>query len=102
MIVKQKIIIEELKYGPMIKLVVDVERRLMALGCELHIDCMDELLEDGSRPKDLWGANIYSADKKIDFVSLINIRPADNNRSMEIQNKEIKKEVEGIIKEFLF
>ncbi len=31
------------------KVVVDVERKILALGCELHIDCAEELLGDGSK-----------------------------------------------------
>ena len=40
--------------------------------------------------------------KKIDFISLINIRPTQNNRSMDIENSNIKKQVEDIIKNLLF
>jgi len=85
----------------MAKLVVDIKQEILAIDCELHIDCADELIESGSEYNNLWGANIYPVSKKIDFVSLINIRPKENNRSMEIQNEEVKNKVESIIKKLL-
>ncbi|PIU99217.1 hypothetical protein COS59_00965 [Candidatus Wolfebacteria bacterium CG03_land_8_20_14_0_80_36_15] len=85
----------------MTKLVVDIKQEIIAIGCELHIDCVDELIQDGSKYSSLWGANIYP-DKKIDFVSLINIRPKENNRSMEIQDEKIKEKVKNIIEKLLF
>lgn len=88
--------------GSFVKIVVDIKRKIISAGCELHIDCAEELIKEGSLNTDLWGANIYPEDKKIDFVSMINIRPKDNNRSMEIQDQEIKKEIEVIIKELIF
>jgi len=105
MIIRDKIREEEWReilkqYPSMIKLVVDIKKEVLAIGCELHIDCMDELLDDGSDPKMIWGANIYP-DKSIDFVSLINIRPAANNRSMKIEDVEIQKKIESVIRKLL-
>ena len=100
MIVKEK---SDLKnWGDFVKVVIDIEKKILSIGCELHIDCADDLVTDGSERKNLWGANIYPIEKKIDFISMINIRPLDNNRSMEIQIPEIKEKVEGVIKELLF
>ena len=83
---------------PMVKLVTDLEQRIISIGCELHIDCADELLANGSKSADLWGANIFPAEKRVDYVSMINIRPQDNNRSMEIKLPDIQTRVEEIIK----
>lgn len=88
--------------GAFVKAVVDIEKDILSIDCELHIDCADELLTSGSRSENLWGANIYPEDKKIDFVSLINIRPSAGNRSMEIENPEIRKKVETIIARLVY
>jgi len=83
-------------FEDMVKYVVDLERELIALGGELHADAEALLLEDGSRQVDLWGANYYpgrGADDCIEFTSLINIRPAQDNRSMEIQHEAIRERV---------
>lgn len=103
MIIKEKTSLESLKsLGSFVKVVADIEREIISVGCELHSDCAEELIAGGSLYKNLWGANIYPEDKKIDFISLINIRPADNNRSMDILNPIIKEKVEEIIKNLLF
>jgi hypothetical protein len=50
------------------------------------------LLENGSRQEDLWDANYYPGrgrDDCIEFTSLINIRPAQKNRSMTIEDPSI-------------
>jgi hypothetical protein len=73
----------------MVKFVVDVERGVAAVGGELHVDAADLLLDDGSLQEHLWGANYYpgrGADDCIEYVSLINIRPAHGNRSMEVED----------------
>jgi len=96
MVIRDKIKKDELR-SPFTKAAIDTEKEIVSLGCELHIDCVDELINGDSEAKDVWGFNIYS-DGRIDFVSLINIRPADNNRSMEIQNEKIRQKIEKIVK----
>lgn len=99
MIVKDKIKKEEIQ-SPLTKAAIDIKRKIVSLGCELHIDCVEELIKNGSQTNDVWGFNIYP-DGRLDFVSLINIRPQDNNRSMEIQNREIRQKIEEIIKKLM-
>jgi len=87
-------------FGDMVKLVVDIERQLVAAGGELHADAEAQLLEDGSRQTDLWGANYYpglGADDCIQYTALINIRPAQGNRAMEVQNPDIRRAMRGIV-----
>jgi len=84
-----------------IKVVVDIEKEILSMDCEFHIDCAEELKKSGSKFKDLWGANIYPIEKQIEYTSMINIRPKIGNRSMEIQIDEIKKKVKKIITELL-
>jgi len=85
----------------MVKVVVDIEREIVALGCELHIDCANELIEDGSRSKDIWGANVYPKKREIDFTAVFNIKPSSNNRSLEIQDAAIREKVGAVIQKFL-
>lgn len=100
MIIKEKTSLNP--FGSFVKVVVDIKREIISAGCELHIDCAEELMKDGSLYANLWGANVYPQDEKIDFISLMNIRPADNNRSMDIEIPEIRKKVEDIIKKLVF
>ena len=66
MIIKEKIKKEDIR-APFTKGVVDIELRRIALGEEFHRDCGDELADDGSNWKNIWGFNIYP-DGKLDFV----------------------------------
>ena|ERR1700719_4170233 len=89
----------QLFFGDMVKYVVDVERRIAAVGGELHADAEQLLLEDGSRQVNLWGANYYPGrgpDDCIEYTALINIRPAQGNRSMLIADEAIRGRVREI------
>ena len=87
-------------FGEMAKVVVDIGRKILAVGGELHADEEVILMENGSKPADLWGANVYLSkpkDQRIEFFALINIRPSQNNRSMEIQDLKIRGKVKEIV-----
>jgi len=84
------------QYETMIKIVVDIRRRILAGGGEMHADCEQVLLENGSEQDDLWGANWYPADQRIEFESLVNIRPRLGNRSILIQSEELRQKIETI------
>jgi hypothetical protein len=91
-------------FGDMVKYVVDVRREILAIGGELHADAEQVLLENGSLQADLWGANYYPAelgDDRIEYTSLINIRPAAGNRSMEIELAEVRERVREITRRLL-
>ena len=80
-------------FGDMVKYVVDVHQRILAIGSELQADAEQLLLERGSRQADLWGANYYPGrgpDACIEFTALINIRPAQGNRSMELSDPALR------------
>jgi len=104
-IVPDKITIDEIRqmatesYGEMVKAVADIEQGIMAVGGEWHADAETLLLEQGSKQFDLWGFNIYPdrlAGQQIEFVSLINIRPRQNNKKMDIENSEIREKISQI------
>jgi len=80
----------------LVKGVADISRAVVALGGEWHIDASNKLIEDGSEQKNLWGFNLYPKEKgdaAIEYNSLINIRPSQGNRSMEIESEEIRNAV---------
>ncbi|HLO16502.1 MAG TPA: DUF5674 family protein [Anaerolineales bacterium] len=89
------------RYESMIKIVVDVRRRVLSGGGEMHADCESILLDDGSEQDDLWGANWYPNEQRIEFESLINIRPRLGNRSILIQDENLRRQVEAITHEIL-
>ena len=89
------------EYKDMVKIVVDIRRRFLSGGGEMHADCESVLLEDGSEQDDLWGANWYPSEQRIEFESLINIRPRLGNRNILIQDEELRKKVESVTREIL-
>jgi hypothetical protein len=91
-------------FEEVMKIVVDIKRNLIAVDAEMHADLEQILLSGGSFQQDLWGANIYPLRKKkdqIEFTSLINIRPAMGNRSMEVLDPIIRKQIQTIVKDLL-
>ena len=89
-------------YGTMIKGVVDLDREIIALGGEWHMDANNVLIADGSQQPSLWGFNIIFGlphDQWIEYHSLINIRPAQGNRSQEIKDEKLREQMRKIIDE---
>jgi len=83
-------------FRDMVKFVVDVERGVIAIGGELHADEEAVLLEAGSRQQDLWGANYYPGRGRehcLEYTALVNIRPAQGNRSMEVQDPDLRERI---------
>ena len=95
---------KEAEFTELMKIVVDVSRKILAIDADMHADLEEILLEDGSIQKNLWGANIYPSKKDDDFLeytSFINIRPADNNKDMEVLDPKIRKSIEEIVNNLL-
>jgi len=106
--INKKIAKQELKeiaennYGDMIKAAVDIEKEVMVLGGEFHSDANEVLIRKGSDQKDVWGINIYPGrEEMLEFISLINIRPSENNLDMEIQSEHIKEKIKKIINKLI-
>lgn len=83
-----------------IKTVIDVKRKICSAGCDRHFDSEKILLDDGSHQTDLWGGGIDLETMTIDYNSMINIRPKQNNTSNEIQDSETRSEFERLTKYF--
>lgn len=105
-IVEKKITLAELKnmaekmFGNLVKAVVDTEKEIMAVDAELHADEEANLLENGSKQADLWGINLYPEMPGEDFVefdSMINLRPSQNNRSRGIDDPKIQERIINIV-----
>ena len=88
-----------------IKGVVDVKRELIAVDSPMHYDCEQLLLSDGSVQTDLWGINLYLDEDDlgdlVEFDSMINIRPAQGNRSRSVEDPEIQKQIKTVVEKWL-
>lgn len=88
------------QFGDFVKAVVDVEKEIIAIGGELHADEEAVLLKNGSKQNNLWGINLYvekNNDEFIEFDSIINIRPSQNNRSRDVEDSKIRKKIKKIV-----
>lgn len=88
------------RFGDMVKAVVDTELGVMVIGGELHADEEAMLLEQGSKQENLWGINIYvdkPVNERIEFDSMINIRPRQNNRSRDVLDPKIREKITVIV-----
>lgn len=100
----EPITLQELKdkhndfFEDMVKIVVDLEKGKIAVNADLHFDLEQMLLEQGSNQGDLWGANIrFKEEPFIEYTSLINIRPSQNNFGMEVQDDKIRANILNLI-----
>ena len=88
-----------------IKAAVDIEREIIAVDSPMHYDCEQLLLENGSRQEDIWGINLYldsdDIDDLVEFNSMINIRPAQNNRSRGVEDPKIQEKIKQVVSKWL-
>ena len=90
----------EERFGDMVKAVIDVERKAMAVGGELHADAEQLLLQQGSMQEHLWGINLYPdtlTEDWLEFDSMINVRPQQGNRSRSIDDPALQERIRSII-----
>lgn len=92
------------QFGVMVKAVVDLEKKIMTVGGELHADEESEMLKAGSMQHNLWGINIYpdmTGEDRIEFDSMINIRPSANNRSRYVEDAVIRNKIIEIVNQLI-
>ncbi|MDR0676148.1 MAG: DUF5674 family protein [Elusimicrobiota bacterium] len=93
----------EKMFGDMVKAVVDIEKKDLAIDAAMHSDLEKLLLENGSEQKNLWGINLYPAffetKNFIEFDSMINIRPFQGNRSRSVENIDIQNKIIKLVNE---
>ena len=103
-LIKDKVSSEDLKiaqeeYGKYIKVDIDIKTGLMTIGGEWHADGEKVLLDNESKQDDIWGGGINLADNSIDYNSMINIKPDQDNNSQEILDKETRGEFARILQD---
>ena len=56
---------------------------------------------EGSKQQNLWGGGVDLETKEIDYNSVINLRPNQDNPSRDIMSFEIRKEFDRIVKDLV-
>lgn len=106
----EKITIKELSkmsekmFGKLVKAVVDIEKGLLVVDAQMHADIEREMLSQGSKQVNLWGINLYPSvdlfDKGfIEFDSMINLRPLNNNYTRSVDDSKIQEKIKKIVYE---
>jgi len=106
-LVNQSITNKELKemstkmFDNIVKAVVDIDKEVMVVDAEMHADQEDYLLQLGSEQKSLWGINIYpdhlGTDNWIEFDSMINLRPSQDNRTRDVKDPGVREKIKAIV-----
>ncbi len=90
-------------YGTLVKADVDVAKKIIIVDMEMHVDGEQELLENGSSQQDLWGINLkpdkFGTDEFIEFDSMINIRPRQNNPSRYVLDSNVREQIIQLVGE---
>jgi len=89
-----------LMFGGLVKAVVDIEKRIMIVDAELHADEEAALIASGSKQDNLWGINFYPEENGEDFIefdSMINVRPRQNNRSRGVENVQLQLKIREVV-----
>lgn len=88
-----------------IKGAVDIKNEILAVDSQMHYECEQLLLENGSKQEDIWGINLYldsdNIDDMVEFDSMINIRPAQGNRSRNVEDPEIRNQIKAVVKKWV-
>ena len=104
-IIKQDLLNCEVVFdGPMVKAVVDVTKELVGIDANMHADIEQLLLSSDSEQSDLWGINLYPEDPDEDFIefdSMINIRPRQNNRSRSVEDITIQDKIREVVNKWI-
>lgn len=96
--------IAENQFGDLVKAVIDIEKEIMAVGGDLHADEEELLLREGSHQENLWGVNLHInklVEEFIEFDSMINVRPSQNNRSRGVESLEMQGKIRDVISKLI-
>lgn len=88
----------------LVKAVVDIEKQIVAIDSPLHSDLEAHLIEHGSKQSNLWGINLhpdsYGTDSFVEFDSMINLRPTQNNPSRDILDPNIRIKIINLVSQY--
>lgn len=91
--------------GNFVKAVVDLDQKIMAINADLHADEELYLLENkNSKQESLWGINIYpdlEKEERIEFDSMINIRPSQGNKSRDVEDRQIQEQILELMEDLI-
>ncbi len=83
------------------KVVIDIKSWDFVIWWVLHVDEEDMMIDEWYEQENLWWINLYSDNYNtpnfIEYDSMINIRPNQNNKSRYIEDENIRNTIENLI-----
>lgn len=90
------------EYKDYIKITMDTEKEIVAIGGEYHADAEKLLIENyNCDSKNILGGGYNISTKEIEFVAMLNVRPSVGNNSMEILDAVKREKFKKIAEEKL-
>lgn len=87
----------------LVKADVDLSKKIVIVDMAMHAEGEAYLMERGSKQKDLWGINLhpgeYGSDDFIEFDSMINVKPWQNNSSKDILDEKVRQKIKILVDE---
>lgn len=88
-------------YGSIVKADVDIADGVLVIDMDMHADGEAYLLDAGSKQEDLWGINLhpdkFGTNEFVEFDSMINIRPRQQNPSRDVLDESIRSSIIKIV-----
>ncbi len=88
-------------YENYIKVVIDTQRNVLAVGGEYHIDGEDVLLKRGSRSENLYGGGYRVDTQEVEYMAMTNYKPALGKTTYEIMEQPIRDQLAKLVNEYL-
>jgi len=88
------------EYDTYIKITIDLDQELVAIGGEYHADAQEILIREYGGKKNIWGGGYSLLTKQFETNAMVNIHP-ETNPAMEILDPKIREEFLKIAREKL-
>lgn len=89
------------EYSQYIKLSADIQQQILYGGSRLHYECEQKLIvNENSKSQNIWSGGVNLKTKKIDYTAVANIKPSENNSSLEILNPQNREKFKKIVNKY--
>jgi hypothetical protein len=88
-------------YPDYIKTVMDIEKEILAVGGEYHIDCEEVLVQSGSKQENLYGGGYRVSTREVEYMAMSNYKPALDKNTYEIMSAEVRNKLLDLTKRLL-
>ena len=106
LILDRKATAEELQqakevYKDYIKTVIDIEKNILAVGGEYHVDCEEVLIKSGSKLENLFGGGYRISTEEVEYMAMSNFKPNMGKVTYEIMDENVRKKLKELTEKFL-